>query len=52
MICSFVMDAKPGTRKKGMFAALFFLVIGFPPLVNSFDNPRLAGLHGPDVPVT
>jgi len=44
------MDAKPGTRKKWTkFAPLFVLAMAFPPLVNSLDNPHLAGLRGPDV---
>ena len=36
-------------KKRSAFAALAFLVIGIPPFVNSLDNPRLAGLRGPDV---
>ena len=44
------MEAKPATlKKRTVFAALFFLAMGFPPFVNSFDNPRLAGLRGPDI---
>ena len=46
----FAMDAKPGTRKKlTKFAPLFVLAMGIPPLLNSIDNPRLAGLRGPDI---
>jgi len=44
------MDTKPGSRKKRtLFAALFVLAMAFPPFVNSLDNPRLAGLRGPDI---
>ena len=44
------MEAKPGTRKKRtVFATLAVLAMGIPPLVNSLDNPHLAGLHGPDI---
>ena len=44
------MEAKPGTRKKRtVFATLAVLAMGIPPLVNSLDNPRLAGLRGPDI---
>ena len=44
------MDAKPGSRKKRtVFAALAVLAMGFPPFINSFDNPHLKGLRGPDV---
>jgi hypothetical protein len=44
------MDAKPGTRKKWTkFAPLVVLAMGFPPFINSLDNPHLKGLRGPDV---
>ena len=44
------MESKAGKRKKRtVFVSLAFLAMGFPPLVNSLGNPRLAGLHGPDV---
>ncbi len=44
------MEQKEGTRKKRtVFAALFVLAIGFLPLLNSLDNPRLAALHGVDI---
>jgi len=44
------MEAKPGTRKKWTkFAPFFVLAMAFPPLLNSLDNPRLAGLRGPDI---
>ena len=44
------MEAKSGTRKKWTkFAPLFVLAMGIPPLLNSIDNPRLAGLRGPDI---
>jgi hypothetical protein len=44
------MEAKGSTRnKRTVFAALAFWAMGIPPLVNSLGNPRLAGLHGPDV---
>lgn len=47
---SLVMEAKLGTRRKRtVFASLAVLATGIPPLVNSLDNPRLAGLHGADV---
>jgi hypothetical protein len=36
-------------KKRTVVAALAVLAMGFPPFVNSFDNPRLAGLRGPDV---
>ena len=36
-------------KKRSAFAALAFLVMGIPPFVNSLDNPRLAGLGGPDI---
>jgi hypothetical protein len=42
------MEAK-GRKKRTVFTALAFLAMGFPPFVNSFDNPRLAGLRGPDI---
>ena len=35
-------------RKPPVFIALFILMMGFPPLINSLSNPRLAGLHGSD----
>lgn len=44
------MEAKPDTRKKlRKFAPLLVLAMAFPPLMNSLDNPRLAGLRGPDI---
>jgi len=44
------MQAKPGTRnKRTVFATLAVLAMGIPPLVNSLDNLRLAGLRGPDI---
>ena len=44
------MHAKPGTRNKWTrIAPLVILAMGFPPFINSFDNPRLAALRGPDV---
>lgn len=50
MICLFAMDAKVSSRRKrALFTSLFFLVIAIPPLVNSLDNPRLAGLRVPDI---
>ena len=42
------MEAK-GRKKRTVFAALAVLAMGVPPLVNSLDNPRLAGLRGPDI---
>jgi hypothetical protein len=46
----FVMEAQASTRKKRtVFTALALLATGFPPFVNSLDNPRLAGLRGPDI---
>ena len=45
-----VLEHTTNTRKKRtVFVALAFLALGFPPLVNSLDNPRLAGLRGPDI---
>ena len=35
-------------RKPVVFRALFILLLGFPPFINSLSNPRLAGLHVPD----
>ncbi len=44
------MDANTRTRKtRTLFVYLAILAIGVAPLVNSFGNPRLAELHGPDV---
>jgi hypothetical protein len=44
------MEPKPGTRKKRtVFAPLLILAFAIPPVVNSIGNPRLAGLHGPDI---
>jgi hypothetical protein len=44
------MEAKAGTRKKRtVFVSLAVLAMRVAPLVNSLGNPRLAGLHGPDV---
>jgi hypothetical protein len=41
---------KLGTRtKRTVFVSLAILALGVPPFVNSLGNPRLAGLHGPDV---
>ena len=36
-------------KKRTLFISLFILALAFPPLINSLDNPRLAGLRGPDV---
>jgi hypothetical protein len=36
-------------EKWRVFVALSVLMMGFAPLINSLDNPRLAGLHGTDV---
>lgn len=50
MLCCFVVEAKASTRtKRTAFAALGFLAMGVPALVNSLGNPRLAGLRGPDI---
>jgi hypothetical protein len=35
-------------RKPLVFRALFILLLGFPPFMNSLSNPRLAGLRVPD----
>ena len=35
-------------RKPVVFKALFILLLGFLPFINSLSNPRLAGLHVPD----
>lgn len=43
------MEAKPGTRKKRTMSALFILAMGILPFFKSVDNPRLAGLRGPDI---
>ena len=46
----FAMEATTNGRKKRMrFAPLVILALAFPPLINSFDNPHLKGLRGPDV---
>ncbi len=46
----FVVEAKASMRKKRtVFAALALLAMGVAPLVNSLENPRLAGLRGPDI---
>ena len=49
VVCSFAMEANAGRKKRSGFASLAVLAIGIAPLVNSLDNPRLAGLRGPDV---
>jgi hypothetical protein len=43
------MAETAGRRKRTVITALVVLAMGFPPLINSLDNPRLAGLRGPDV---
>lgn len=44
------MEAKQVSRKKWMrFAPFVVLAMGIPPLLNSIDNPRLAGLRGSDI---
>jgi hypothetical protein len=44
------MEANARARKKRtVFAPLLILVFAIPPVVNSLGNPRLAGLHGPDI---
>lgn len=49
VICLFAMEAKPRmSKKRRVFTSLFILALGFLPLINSLDNPRLAGLHVPD----
>jgi hypothetical protein len=46
----FAVEARASTRtKRTVFAALALLAMGVPPLVNSLENPRLAGLRGPDI---
>ena len=46
----FVVEAKSSMRKKlTVFAALALLAMGVAPLVNSLENPRLAGLRGPNI---
>lgn len=35
-------------EKKRVFKALFVVMLGFFPLLNSLSNPRLVGLHVPD----
>ena len=44
----FAVEAR-GRKKRTVLAALAILAMGFPPFVNSLDNPRLVGLRGPDV---
>ena len=41
------VEAK-GRKKRALLASLAFFAIGFLPLINSLNNPRLAGLHVPD----
>jgi hypothetical protein len=36
-------------KKRTLFTSLFILALAFPPFVNSLENPRLAGLRGPDI---
>ena len=36
-------------KKRTLFTSLFLLALAFPPFINSLDNPRLAGLRGPDI---
>ena len=36
-------------KKRTLLTSLFILALAFPPTINSIDNPRLAGLHGPDI---
>jgi hypothetical protein len=43
----FAMEAK-GRKKRTVLAALAALAMGVPPLVNSLNNPHLAGLRVPD----
>jgi hypothetical protein len=44
------MEVKTSPRKKRtVFTSPAFLALGFPPFVNSLDNPRLAGLRVPHV---
>jgi len=44
----FAVETKTRT-KRTFLVSLAVLAMGIPPLVNSPDNPRLAGLRGPDV---
>ena len=44
------MEANASSRKRRtVFAPLLILAFAIPPVVNSVGNPRLAGLHGPDI---
>jgi hypothetical protein len=36
-------------RKASLFIGVFVMVCSFPPFINSFDNPRVATLHGSDI---
>ena len=51
-ICYAVLSEKSeddqAMRKPVVRMALFILMLGFPPFINSLSNPRLAGLHVPD----
>lgn len=42
------MEAK-GRFKRRVLTSLALLAVGFPPFINSFDNPHLKGLRGRDV---
>ena len=46
VLCCSVMEAR---KKRTLFKSLFILALAFPPFINSLDNPRLAGLRGPDI---
>jgi hypothetical protein len=35
--------------KRRVILILFLLLFGFFPLLNSFNNPRIEGLHGADI---
>jgi len=43
------MEVKSAVGKRRVILILFVLLFGLPPLVNSLSNPRLKGLHGPDI---
>ena len=49
VICLVAMDVNAGRKKRTVFAFLCPLVFAILLILNCVDNPRLAGLRGPDV---
>ena len=44
-----LQKARTRRAKNTGWIGVVALLCGVPPLINSLGNPRLAGLHGPDV---